>query len=95
MSAKSPKPADALAWLVEDGLASTVTVAPYFDEAGELAFDVDVARPTGTEQYRVAGIWDANLAPSEIDVAQADADQWAAIAAALESDAYKEIPEIY
>ena len=84
---------DALSWIVSIGLASAVTVVAYFDERTELAFDVDVARPTGTEQYRALTIWAANFAPSLIDVAKALVSDIAGVLGGLERIYHIDIPE--
>ncbi|WP_421793399.1 phage GP46 family protein [Hydrocarboniphaga effusa] len=85
---------DALSWIVSAGLASAVTVVAYFDERGELAFDVDVARPNGTEQYRALTIWTANFAADPIGEANEEAASLARTAALLENIWLVEIPEI-
>lgn len=84
---------DSLAWMINTGLASAVTVVAYLDDTNELAFNVDIARPTGTEQYRALAIWEANFAPNPIDEANSDATAVAQLAARFDVLRFKEFPE--
>ena len=52
---------EALQWLVDDGIAESVTVAVERHDAGMLAFKVELLKPTEPAS-RWAGVWEAHLA---------------------------------
>lgn len=51
----------ALQWLIDDGVARSVTVQLAFDAQHQLVGPIEIARPTGTLQLRLETLWAANL----------------------------------
>jgi len=49
---------EALAWIVEDGIASNVTVTAEWVRMGLLGFRAEITRPNGQESYRFDYLWD-------------------------------------
>lgn len=48
---------EALNWLIEDGVASTISVSAVYDDNGQLIGDIIITRPEGTES-RFQTNWD-------------------------------------
>jgi len=84
---------DALAWLLQDGIASAVTVAASWDDRGLLQLDIEVSRPQGVQRYRLAALWQKSLGASPVEEAQAYAGDISRLAAFLETIYYIEYPE--
>jgi phage gp46-like protein len=53
---------EALQWLIDDGVASEVTVAASYDDKGELVEVIEITRPNGqTSKFRFDAAWRAEL----------------------------------
>lgn len=50
---------EALNWLVEDGIAGSVTVLASIVRQGVLGLEITIDRPHGIENYRFEGLWEA------------------------------------
>lgn len=49
---------EALAWLVEDGIALNVTVTGEWVRMGVLGLGIEIVRPSGVENYRYDYLWE-------------------------------------
>ncbi|WP_051278465.1 phage GP46 family protein [Solimonas flava] len=84
----------ALAWLVDDSIASGVSVTPSWDARGQLQLDVEIARANGVERYRLAELWQKSLGPSAIDEASDYALVMSGIAGDYQYIWYTALPEL-
>jgi phage gp46-like protein len=83
----------ALAWLVQDGIASRVDVVARFDARYELQLDIAIHRPTGLQRFRLAALWQQSLGPSAVDQAAQYVAQLGDLVAAFEFIYYVAYPE--
>lgn len=74
---------DALAWIVDDSVADSVTVTASWISIGGLGLDIQIVQPQGTQRIRLAYMWAANFADS-LAIPIEVADQTARIAAEYE-----------
>ncbi len=83
----------ALAWLIEDGIASAVTVTALWDERQHLQLDIEIQRPEGVARFRMAELWQKSLAKSAGAQAEDYSDDIAYLAAGFEHIYYIDYPE--
>lgn len=83
----------ALAWLVTDNLAQSVTVAAAWRGADGLDLDIALQQPGGTQRIRLLGLWTASFS-SPFAEASLIADRNANTAALLAAIYFEQYPEL-
>jgi len=83
-----------LAWLAEDSIASSISVAPSWDARGQLQIDVEIQQPGGVQRYRLAELWQQSLGVGAAAEAQAYAERLADIAGDYQYIWYTTLPEL-
>lgn len=83
----------ALAWLIQDDVASAVRVRPFYPAIGVLDAEIDITQPSGVQRLRLSQLWAANF---EAPFRQQDqlANELGAISASLAYPYYVLYPEL-
>ncbi len=84
----------ALAWLVKDAIATSVVASASWDANGQLQVDVVIQRPSGTQRFRLAELWQASLDKSALAKAEEAAGDYSGTAALYEYIYYTQYPEM-
>lgn len=85
---------EALAWFIEDGIATAADVVPSYDSRGFLMADIALHRPQGIQRFRLAQLWQQSIGPSAIAKAEMAADEVAGLAGLFEYIYYVQYPEL-